>query len=131
MGELSGMDNLVNVPNEKNNLDFLKNVIIKNPNRYIEGAVDEVLKSNPHLKLTPEGEDRFIFKILKNLFPTNEAYWNDMELASKVREVIAKRYVTDKAPIKNVPQHNIEEEEETVIISPADGIDRWEKNGDK
>ncbi|MDX9914158.1 MAG: hypothetical protein RBS77_06280 [Candidatus Moranbacteria bacterium] len=131
MGEFKETLDVVNHPKEGDDLYYVKKAVLENPERYIGGAIKEILKAEKHLRLTPEGENKFILSILKGLF-VRENYWNDEELISAVKKVLV-----DKKIIKNIKDELVEEKEdgfgetkEKKIISTSDAYKRWqEENG--
>ncbi|MEF3692100.1 MAG: hypothetical protein V3574_03550 [Candidatus Moraniibacteriota bacterium] len=70
------------------NLDFLRNEVLKDPNRFIPSAIDEVLKRDKELTGDNYDEDNFTLEVLRYLFPTAEYYWTDEDLVRETKNIL-------------------------------------------
>lgn len=132
MGEFKDVPNLIDSSKEVDELAYLKEKVLENPDRFIDGAIGIIAKNKKEKNRYPGREDVFISEVLKFLFPTRENYWTDEKLVNEVKKrLVAKKIFENNSKSKASTEIDEETEEEGNIISPADGVDRWEKMQDK
>jgi|GEM_PF-2629836 len=118
MGEIRDSINSFNITKENDSLDFLRNAVLENPTRFIGGAVDKILGDKKNLGESFLEENKFIFEVLKYLFPTKESYWTDEKLVSEVTKILVERKMTFKIDSSKISR---------FTGSSINHLEEWEK----